>query len=175
MSKPVKELYKVQCETKFADVNDFVVVATKGMDGNDNNTLRGVLKDKGIRLTVVKNSIMRNAMDSLGKAAAINLFMSGPCTVAYGGDSVVDVAKEIEGLLKKYKAMEIKGAFVDGEALGADGAKELAKMPTRAELQGQIVVLANSPGRKVAAAIASPAGNIAGCIKSLIEKLEEAA
>ena len=175
MSKFVKGLYKEQFESKFADIDSFVIVATKGMDGNDNNALRGELKEKGIRLTVVKNSIMRNAMDTLGKAAAVSLFMSGPCTVAYGGDSVVDVAKELETLMKKYKVVELKGAFVDGEALDADKAKALAKMPSRIELQGEVVMLANSPGRRVASAIASPAGNIAGCIKSLIEKLEEAA
>jgi hypothetical protein len=43
------------------------------------------------------------------------------------------------------------------------------------ELQGEIVVLAASPGRNLAGAIAGPAGAIAGCIKSLVEKLEEAA
>ena len=175
MSKFVKGLYKTEIESKFADIDSFVVVATKGLDGNENNALRGELKEKGIRLTVVKNTIMRNAMDTLGKAAAISLFMAGPCTVAYGGDSVVDVAKEVEAIMKKYKAVEVKGAFVDGEAIDAEGAKALAKMPSRAELQGEVVMLANSPGRQIAGAIASPAGNIAGCIKSLIEKLEEAA
>ena len=55
------------------------------------------------------------------------------------------------------------------------GVEDLSKMPSRAELQGQIVQLALSPGAKLAGAIAGPGSIIAGCIKSLIEKLEKEA
>jgi large subunit ribosomal protein L10 len=175
MSKFVKELLKFEIEKKLGDVDDFVVVITKGLGGNDNNEMRGVLKEKGIKLKVVKNSAMRQALDSLGKAAAVSLFLEGPRAVAYGGDSVVDVAKEMSECIKKYKIIEFSGAFVDGLAVDAAGTIALSKMPSRVELQGEIVILANSPGSNVAGAIAGPAGAIAGCIKSLVEKLEEAA
>ena len=148
---------------------------TKGLNGNENNEMRGVLKEKGIKLKVVKNSAMRQALDSLGRAAAMSLFLEGPRAVAYGGDSVVDVAREMGEYVKKYDVVEFAGAFVDGAAIDAAGAVALSKMPSRIELQGEIVILANSPGRNVAGAIAGPAGCIAGCIKSLVEKLEEAA
>ena len=175
MSKFVKELLKTEIEKKLGDVDDFVVVITKGLGGNDNNEMRGVLKEKGINLKVVKNSAMRQALDSLGKVAAVSLFLEGPRAVAFGGDSVVDVAKEMSECIKKYKVIEFSGAFVDGLAVDAAGAIALSKMPSRVELQGEIVILANSPGRNVAGAIAGPAGHIAGCIKSIVEKLEEAA
>ena len=71
--------------------------------------------------------------------------------------------------------VEVKGAFVDGTAFDAKGAVELAKMPNRVELQGQVVMLVRSPGAKVAGAIISPASKIAGCIKTIIEKAEKAA
>lgn len=175
MSKFVKEMLKSEIEKNLADVDDFVIVVTKGVGGNENNEMRGVLKEKGIKLKVVKNSAMRRALDSLGKTAAMSLFLEGPRTLAYGGDSVVDVAKEMSECIKKYSVMEFAGAFVDGAVVDAAGAVALSKMPSRVELQGEIVILANSPGRNVAGAIAGPAGHIAGCIKSLVEKLEEAA
>jgi ribosomal protein L10 len=59
--------------------------------------------------------------------------------------------------------------------LDTEGAEELAKMPNRVELQGQIVVLACSPGASLASMIASPADVIAGCIKSIIDKEEKEA
>ncbi len=175
MSKLVKGLIKDQYSEAFRDVTDFMVVEAKGVNGNTNNEMRGVLKEKGIRMRVVKNSLMRNALESLDRAAAVSLFMAGPCAIVYGGDSVVDVAKDMAGWAKKVDGVNIKGAFVDGEALDAEGAKELSKMPSRAELQGTVVMLAQSPGRRVAGCLAGPGGIIAGCIKAIADKLEEAA
>jgi len=175
MSTYVKELLSKELERKFADVTNFVVVDTRGMDGNENNEMRGALKDKGIRLAVVRNAMMVRAMEGLGRPRAVGLFKTGPCTVAYGGDSVIDVAKEMVEWTRKAKTLSIKGAFVDGLALDGAGAEALSKMPNRAELQGTIVMLAASPGRRVAGSILGPGGIIAGCIKGLIDKLEKIA
>jgi len=175
MSYFVKGLVQNEYKSKFADMGEFVVIDTTGIGGVDNNIMRGELKAQGIRLAVVKNSLMRTVVKELEMEAAANLFQSGPCTVVYGGDSVVDVAKVIVDWSKKLKSIQLKGAYLDGTVVDGAGVTDLSKMPSRAELQGQIVQLAKSPGARVAGAIAGPAGRIAGCIKSLIEKLEEAA
>jgi hypothetical protein len=57
--------------------------------------------------------------------------------------------------------------------MGRDEAEGLSKLASRPELQGQIVMLAQSPGACVAGAIIGPGGIVAGCIKGLIEKLEK--
>ena len=175
MSKYVKGLLQEEYAKKFESVEDFLVVSTMGIDGNENNRMRGELGEKGIKLSVVQNSLMRRALTGIGSAAAASLFLAGPCAVAYGGESIVDVAKEFADWSKKVKGLSFRGAFVDGEAFDSEGAKALAKMPTRSELQGAVVMLAQSPGRRVAGAVAAPGGIIAGCIKGLVEKLEEAA
>jgi large subunit ribosomal protein L10 len=175
MSKYVKGLLKDQFRKAFEEVDSFVVVSTKGIDGNNNNMLRGALKDKGITMKVVKNSMMRKALSELEKEDARSLFDAGPCTVVYGGDGVVDAAKELSSWGKKLKTLEFLGAYLDGEVLDSEAAKGLSKMPSRSELQGEIATLAMSPGRTVAGAISGPGGIIAGCVKGLIDKLEDAA
>ena len=175
MSKYVKGLLEKQLELKFTDVTDFVVFDFKGIGGTDNNEMRGVLKEKGIGITVVKNAMMRRALESLGREEAGTFFLEGPTAIAFGGDSVVDIAKEMEGWVKKFELVDFKGAFVDGVVVDAAGAKSLAKMKSRVELQGEVVLIAQSPGSNLAGAIAGPAGAIAGCIKTLVENLEEAA
>ena len=57
--------------------------------------------------------------------------------------------------------------------MAGDGVIVLSKMPTRVELQGQVVHIALTPGANVAGALLGSGGVIAGCIESVIEKLEK--
>lgn len=176
MSKFVKGLLQQDLEQVLdsGKTQEFLVVSMMGVGGVDNNVMRGELKNKGIKLLVVKNSLFKRALKDHDMKQAADLFQ-GPCAVVFGGDSVVDVAKELKEWGKKIKVMEVKGAFLDGTLLDASAAANLASMPSRKELQGQVAGCVASPGAKLAGALLGPGALIAGCIKSVIEKAEKEA
>ena len=174
MSKFVKGLIQTELNglVDDRDIHEFMVVSVRGVPGVDNNTMRGELKEKGIRLIVVKNSLFRRVLRDHQMDSAAALF-KGPCAITYGGDSIVDVAKEIVDWVKKIDAFEIKGAFLDGTVLDEQGAKDVAKMPSRRELQAQVAGCIMAPARNLAATILGPASGIAGCVQTIIDKAEE--
>ena len=53
--------------------------------------------------------------------------------------------------------------------------EQVAAWKGKLETQGEVAMLAASPGRRLAGCIVAPGGRIAGCVKAIIEKLEKAA
>ena len=173
MSKRVKGMLGQEYQSRFEGIEECVVVSLRGVDGVSNNEMRGALCEKAMRLTVVKNSLAKRAFSDLGMGSMDSL-LSGPCAIATGGDSIVDLVKELVAWDKKLDSFEIKGAFLDGQTLDAEATMALSKLPNRVELQGSIVSLALSPGGQLVSAMGSPASAIAGCLKTLIENKEKA-
>ncbi len=174
MSKTIKSYLQNQFAREFDQVRDFMVISMMGIKGKDNNEFRGELLKKNIVVRIVKNSLAVRVFADNG-IAGLDDVLVGPCAVAFGGDNIVDLAKELAVWEKKIKALEVKGACLEGEALNAVQAKLVAKMKSRAELQGDVLGAALSPGAKLVGAIISPASAIAGCLKTIIDKQEEAA
>lgn len=152
---------------------DAAVISIRGMKAIDTTKLRTGLRKKNIKITVVQNALARKAFTG-SNLAALNDLLAGASALAYGGNSVVEIARELVGMVKTMPLLELKGAILDGTVFaGKKGVEELAKFPTREEGIAQIVTLVVSPGRKVAGQIKGPGANIAGIIKAIEEKLEK--
>lgn len=171
MSKPVKNLISQEFHQRFSEIDSVIVVNPIKLTGVEGNAFRRSLWAKHIQMTLVKNSLLKRSVSGTKLDGVCDL-LNGPSALVTGGESIVDAARELDEWMTKLPSLEVLGAVVDGQPLDAKGAAALAKMPTRRELQGQIVQLMQSPGARVASLISSPASRVAGCIKALIETLE---
>jgi large subunit ribosomal protein L10 len=172
MSKPVKEMIVSDYEGRFEGIDGAVVIDIRGIEANQNNAFRLGLLKENIRVTVVKNTLAKKAFKGTG-LEALEPSLEGPSAMAFGNDSVVNVAREIVKWAKKVKKLDLKGAVLDGTYFdGEAGVKRLSDYPTKEEAQATVVQLVLSPAGKLLGGVKGPGGKLLGIIKTIEEKLE---
>lgn len=173
MSKQVKEIIMRDYKTRFEGADDALLLSIRGVKGIETTKLRNGLAKKQIRVSVIRNSLAKKVFEGT-KLSGLSEFLTGASAIAYGGSSVIEVAREIVGLMPNYKGLELKGAVLDGIIFkGKAGVEELSKYPTKGEAIGNVVTLVVSPGRKLLGQIKGPGSAVAGIIKSIETKLEK--
>jgi large subunit ribosomal protein L10 len=173
MSKTIKSIMMRDYKSRLADSSDGLLIGIRGLKSKDQVKLRSELAKKKIRVTVVRNALAAKVFEGTGLSPLSGL-LGGSNAVAYGGQSVVEIAREVCKFLDKMPALELKGAVLDGTLYsGKAGVTELSKFPTRDEAIGQAVTLVISPGRKLLGAIKGPGSNVAGIVKAIEQKLEK--
>ncbi|MBN2563267.1 MAG: 50S ribosomal protein L10 [Phycisphaerae bacterium] len=169
MSRRVKESVEKELAKRYRDLESVMVVSVHGLSGTAVNEVRGELRKKDIEVHVVKNRAAKRVLAGT-VLEPLGSFLEGPCAFVTGGPSPVDAAKELMRLTKDYPALELKFGLVEGEPeiLSVD---QVSKRKGRTELQGEIVMLAISPARRIAGCL-NVGGKVAGCLKAIVEKLE---
>lgn len=170
MSKKVKSLIEKELAKKFDGVDALAVISPRGISGLKNNQLRRKLREKGVRMTVVKNTLVKRATQG-GKLKGFQGLLDGPSALIYGKSSISTIARLLVEAKKSDEKLELRGIFFDGEVyIGDKGVEQVSKFPTREEAIAMIAAAIASPGRKLAGAVGSPARKMAGVIKSIEEK-----
>ena len=172
MSKPVKALLRKELVRRLEGVESLTVFSMVGVDGVTSNRLRAQMKAKDVRMTVVKNSLARQALRDAGLPAACEL-IEGPCALATGGEGPVTVVRDILAFAKDAPTLTVRGALLEGQVFGPQRVDELSRYPTRIEAIANAVALAMAPGRRLAGQIAAPGGTIAGAVKTLGDRAEQ--
>jgi len=174
MSKQIKKMLSDDLKKSLGGVSDVVVLSIEGVDGIQNNQMRLALRKKNIQVQVVKNSLAKRLFGELG-LEPVNQFLEGPSAVAWGGQTIVDLAKEISDWAGKIKKLKIKGGTTTGLPLSADQVTALSKLPSREELLARVMSLALSPAARLVNLMTAPAARIAAQLKTKYESAADAA
>src|SRR5687768_13135861 len=174
VSKFVKNLVTRDIATRLTDIESVAVINPRGIDATKNNGIRRRLREKGLRMTVVKNSLARRAVGD-GQLKGFDRLLEGPSAVVYGKEvSAAVIARTLLAEKKTDEKLELRGVFFDGEVyVGEKGVEQVSKLPTREEAIGLIVAAVLSPGRKLGGIFKGQAGKIAAILKTVEEKAKE--
>ena len=139
--------------------NHFYLADTSGMDAETTSALRRACFEKQIKMIVVKNTLLRNA---LGK---VEVECDGLTETLKGSTSLMlsDVGNAPAKLIKEFNKSNdkpvLKGAFVEGAVyIGAGELDTLASIKSKEELIGDIIAALQSPIQKVVSALENGKG-----------------
>ena len=169
MSKYVKELMMDQLRTDLDGSRSVLILDLKELDAVAEHGLRRDLRKKSIRLRVLKNSLARRVFTDMGMDG-LSKYLDGPSVLAWGGDGIADLAKEVSTQVKNLKKPAIKGGAVDGVVVGPDQVEDITKLPSREVLIGQVLGLLLSPAREALALVSSPASTLIGQLEAFVKK-----
>ncbi len=173
MSKFVKELITDQLKRELDGVQDLLLVNVVGLTANHTSSLRKQLREKGIKLMVVKNSLARRATEGTQLAPAFE-GSEGTLAMVWGASDIVALAKEVVRIagVKEFEKFVARGGVMGGAALRPEEVALVSKWPTREEqlsiLLGQIL----SPGSKLSSQLIGAGGALASQIKQIGEEAE---
>jgi len=151
----------------------FYLSDTSSLNAEATSSLRRECFKAGIQMRVVKNTLLKKAMERVeGKDYS-------PLFPALHGNTAVMIsevgnlpARLIKDFKKKYDKPAFKAAFIQDDCyVGADQLEALVALKSKNELLGDVIGLLQSPAKNVISALKGNAGDkVAGLVKALEEK-----
>jgi len=130
--------------------------------------LRGRIREVGGEFYVVKNNLVKRAIDEVGMAQPEGN-LDGPTAIGVTDEDVTGLAKAIVDLSKETKVFQVKGAVIDGEFFNSARVKSLAALPPMPVIQAQLLSTLQAPASQLAGVLASSVRQVASVVKAYSE------
>ena len=109
----------------------------RGITVTDVTKLRADLRNVNAEYRVIKNNIIKRALDANGESA-LDEALEGPVALVMSTEDYLEPSKVIYNFTKDHDFYKIKGGIVDGKVMTAEEIITLAKLPSRKELLAKL-------------------------------------
>lgn len=174
MNKQEKSQEVENLRSILKDTPPVFVLGYRGLTVNQVSALRKKVRAAQSRYKVVKNRLaLRVLRESTLKDLAP--YFTGPTAIAYTGKDASALAKALEEFTKDNQGLTLKGGYVDGRLVDAQGVRTIASLPSREALVGQLMGALNAPMVRLLTALQSPARNLVAVLDQIARNKKEAA
>ncbi len=173
MKKDEKNQLIDSLATRLTKSNTFYLADTSNLNAETTSRLRRTCFKRNVQLTVVKNTLLRKAMEKAGKSFEdFYPVLTGPTSIMFS-----EVANDPAKLIKEFRRTStkpvLKGAYVEETIyLGDDQLDTLVNVKSKFELIGDLIGLLQSPANNVILALQTGSTKLSGIVKTLSEKPE---
>lgn len=135
-----------------------VLADYRGMTVGQMRELRTKLRDGGIEMVVVKNTLARRAAKAAGYEP-LSAELIGPIAMLFAGEDVSAPARILNDYIRANRKMAIKAGLLEGQVIKAETVVELADLPSREVLLSRLL-----------GAMQAPLGNLASVLQAPLSK-----
>jgi large subunit ribosomal protein L10 len=173
MKKDEKTQFIDALADKLNQVNNFYLTDISDLNVETSTRLRRLCFKRNIQLSMVKNSLLKKAMEKTGKDfGEFYGIMKGSTSIMFC-EVANDPAKLIQEFRRTSPKPILKGAYVqEMVVIGDDQLNYLVNIKSRYELIGDIIGLLQSPLNNVMSGLKSGGNKISGIVKTLSERPE---
>ena len=134
--KQKEELVKALAE-RMKSAKVIILTDYRGINVADVTKLRADLRNTNSEYKVIKNNIIKRALDMNGESALDDL-LTGPTAVLMGDEDYLEPSKVLYNFAKDNDFYKIKGGIIDGKVMTAEEIITLAKLPSKQELLAKL-------------------------------------
>ena len=172
-----KEEKAKMIEAILEQVNSFshlYLTDISGLNAEDTSDLRRKCFENDIKLAVVKNTLLKLALDKAeGEYEELYDTLVGNTTIMFSNTGNAP-AKLIKEFRKKGDKPILKSAFVEQSTyIGDEQIESLSTIKSKEELIGDVIALLQSPAKNVISALQSSGNILSGLVKTLSEREEK--
>jgi len=156
---------------KLEEYSHFYLTDTAELNAAHTSDLRRACFERDIKLIVVKNTLLKRALDKSEKNfEELYDVLKGSTSVMFSNTGNIP-AKLLQDFRKKHDKPVLKGAFVEESVyLGDDKIDILAALKSKDELLADLIALLRSPMQNLMSALNSGSNNIHGVLEALSKR-----
>lgn len=172
MNREEKDLQIKELTQMLADNSVLYLTDASGLNAEQTTQLRRACYKNDVCMRVVKNTLLRRAMEASEGTDFSELYevLSGQTALLVGnvGNAPAKILKEFR---KKADMPTLKAAYVEESTyLGDDQLDALTAIKSKDELVAELIALLQSPMKHVVGALNSGGNTVSGLVKALQER-----
>ena len=152
MPTPEKERIIQEAQANLEGVRGVFLADLSGMTVESVSLLRKRCREQQVRVKVVKNTLLKRALNANG-ITALDEHLVGPTGVVFSPVSEMAPAKLLVDFAKEFEKPRLKAAVVDGKLFDDKAIAVLATLPSREVLLSQVLSTLIAPMTQFLAAI----------------------
>jgi len=152
MPTPQKEQILKDTGERIRDVGGLFLADFSGMSVEKLSLLRRKCREQKVEFRVIKNTLLKRAFHSRG-ISELDDFLNGPTGLVFHAKDAMAPAKILVDFAREHERPRVKAAVVDGRLFDDKAIAQLALLPSREVLLGQVLGTLIAPMTQFLAAV----------------------